>query len=798
VHAHLLPTGKVMFFGYDDDARLWDPATGAFSTLARAGFNVFCSGHSFLPDGRLLLAGGSITKSMGLANAAIYDPVANAFSQLPVMNAGRWYPTNTTLANGDVLVVSGDIDPTHVNTLPQVWPGSGGGWRDLTTAQLALPLYPFMFVAPDGRVFQAGPNQNTRYLDTSGTGGWAAVANSIHGYRDYGSAVLYDQGKVLIVGGDDPPTNSAEVIDLSAATPAWRSVSPMVHRRRQLNTTLLPDGKVLVTGGSSGNGFDNASAPVYPAEMWDPATETWSTMASITRYRGYHSVALLLPDGRVLSAGGDSFMSAEVYSPPYLFNGPRPAIASAPAAINYGQSFLVTTPDAARVASVTLIRLSSVTHSINMDQRITKLPFSTALDVLTVAAPSSGNLAPPGYYMLFILDGAGIPSVARIVRIDAGPISIPAVPSGLAANAVSDTRINLTWTDSSTNEDGFKIERCMGAGCTGFAQVAQVNAGAVSYGNTGLIAATTYRYRVRSFNVSGDSAYSGVAEATTSSTPSLPAPAGLGATAGDGRVTLTWNAVSGATSYNVKSHTASGGPYLTRATGLQTPSYVDTGLTNGQTYFYVVSAQNAVAESANSSEVSARPLATTPAAPSNLVATAVSASRINLTWTDNASNESNYRIERCQGAGCSNFVQIAQVGANVTSRANTGLAAGTTYRYRVRARNSIGNSGYSNVATATTLTLPAAPTALTATPGPVSRAITLTWSDNSSDESGFKIERCTGASCTSFSQIAQVGANITTYRNTGRVTGTTYRYRVRAYSAAGNSAYSGIAVAQAP
>jgi predicted phage tail protein len=180
------------------------------------------------------------------------------------------------------------------------------------------------------------------------------------------------------------------------------------------------------------------------------------------------------------------------------------------------------------------------------------------------------------------------------------------------------------------------------------------------------------------------------------------------------------------------------------------------------------------------------------------VATAVSASRINLTWTDNASNESNYRIERCQGAGCSNFVQIAQVGANVTSRANTGLAAGTTYRYRVRARNSIGNSGYSNVATATTLTLPAAPTALTATPGPVSRAITLTWSDNSSDESGFKIERCTGASCTSFSQIAQVGANITTYRNTGRVTGTTYRYRVRAYSAAGNSAYSGIAVAQAP
>lgn len=318
VHTHLLPTGKVMFYGYSDDARLWDPDTSALSTLARAGFNTFCTGHSFLSDGRLLLTGGHISNNVGLANAAIYDPLTNTFSHLPMMNAGRWYPTNTTLANGDVLVVSGDIDTSHVNTLPQVWRSAGGDWRDLTTAQLALPLYPFMFLAPDGRVFEAGPNQNTRYLDTLGTGSWTAVANSIHGYRDYGSAVLYDQGKVLIVGGDDPPTNSAEVIDLSAATPAWRSVSPMVHRRRQLNATVLPDGKVLVTGGSS-SGFDNAAGAVYPAE--DPATETWSTMAGFTKYRGYHSVALLLPDGRVLSAGGDASMSAEVYSPPYLSKG---------------------------------------------------------------------------------------------------------------------------------------------------------------------------------------------------------------------------------------------------------------------------------------------------------------------------------------------------------------------------------------------------------------------------------------------------------------------------------------------
>src|SRR6267143_1477827 len=135
VHNHMLPTGKVLFWGYTDEAWLWDPATAGLAPAARAGYNTFCTGHSFLPDGRLLVTGGHISNNVGLSNAATYDPASDSWVRLSNMNAGRWYPTNTTLANGDLLVVSGDIDTTQgVNTLPQIWQGATGAWRDLTGA----------------------------------------------------------------------------------------------------------------------------------------------------------------------------------------------------------------------------------------------------------------------------------------------------------------------------------------------------------------------------------------------------------------------------------------------------------------------------------------------------------------------------------------------------------------------------------------------------------------------------------------------------------------------------------------
>jgi hypothetical protein len=150
----------------------------------------------------------------------------------------------------------------------------------------------------------------------------------------------------------------------------------------------------------------------------DPATGKWSTIDSITVYRGYHSTALLLPDGRVLSAGGEQTgASAEIYSPPYLFKGARPSITSAPSSVKYGQVFQVATLDVANIGQVTWIRLSSVTHSFNQNQRLNHLQFAQTTGGLNITAPANANLAPPGHYMLFLVNGNGVPSVARIVQI---------------------------------------------------------------------------------------------------------------------------------------------------------------------------------------------------------------------------------------------------------------------------------------------------------------------------------------------------------------------------------------------
>src|SRR5437764_4335403 len=305
-HAMALPTGKVLYWAsYGDgvNPHFWDPATNAVTNSSLPGYDLFCAGHSFLADGKLFVTGGHIDDYVGYAHATIYDPFANTWTQVPDMNAGRWYPTNTTLANGDVLVVSGTIhgpaSSQVYNDTPQVYQRSTNAWRTLSSAVLHLQLYPFMFLAPNGKVFLAGWNPDTRYLDPAGTGAWSFVANSSQ-WRNYGSAVMYDAGKIMIVGGGGdqaggpPPTNTAEIINLNSATPAWQKVASMAHPRRQLNATVLPDGKVLVTGGSSASStssslaFDNWQAPVYAAEMWDPAANTWSALASAAKYRGYH------------------------------------------------------------------------------------------------------------------------------------------------------------------------------------------------------------------------------------------------------------------------------------------------------------------------------------------------------------------------------------------------------------------------------------------------------------------------------------------------------------------------------
>jgi hypothetical protein len=451
IHTHLLPNGKVLLWSRQQNGGgdalgfsqtyVLDPATNGFTAFPfNSTTNLFCSGHSFLPDGRLLVTGGHHgADGIGEPHTNIFDPATNTWSRGPDMNLGRWYPTTCPLGNGETVVVSGNVGSGGINnnTLPQVFQ-SNGTWRSLTSAQLGLQLYPWMLLAPNGRVFNSGPDAPTRYLATSGAGAWFTGPTSNGGFRDYGSSVMYDDGKVLITGGG-APTNTSEVINVSRETPAWRFVGSMAFARRQMNATLLPDGQVLATGGSSSAGFSDAVGSVLPAEMWNPSTETWTTLASMTERRLYHSTAILLPDGRVMiggggfpaSTGGDSnHTTIEYYSPPYLFKGARPSITSAPAAVGGGQQFFVATPDAAGVSKVTLVRLSSVTHAFNQNQHVNILSFRQTSGGLNVTAPGSGTLCPPGHYMLFLVNGNGVPSVASIVQIT----------SASSQNAIDDSR----------------------------------------------------------------------------------------------------------------------------------------------------------------------------------------------------------------------------------------------------------------------------------------------------------------------------------------------------------------------
>jgi len=423
LHVHLLTDGTVLSWGRIGDPQVWDPATGAFTAVPSPSW-LFCAGHDFLPDGRLLVAGGHIADGHGLPNTNLFDPATHAWQVAPAMAQGRWYPTNTTLPDGEMLTVGGTDENMTIDTIPEVWDGTH--WRQLTTAKLALEWYPRLFVAPDGRIFNAGEEQPSRWLDVSGTGRWTDGPRRNFGpWRGYGSAVMYLPGKILYVGGGDPATNTAEIIDLNQSNPSWVYTGSMAYARRQINATLLPTGDVLVTGGTGAPGFNNAAGAVHAAELWSPTTGTWTTLASNAVIRMYHSTSLLLPDGRVLHTGsGDGAnapreLSYELYSPPYLFRGARPSLTGfTPTVVGYGQTVRVDTPDGASITKVTFIRTGSVTHAMDQAARLVPLAFVAVSGGISVTLPASRTTAPPGPYMLFLVNRNGVPSVGRITRLE--------------------------------------------------------------------------------------------------------------------------------------------------------------------------------------------------------------------------------------------------------------------------------------------------------------------------------------------------------------------------------------------
>jgi subtilisin family serine protease len=381
-----------------------------------------------------------------------------------------------------------------------------------------------------------------------------------------------------------------------------------------------------------------------------------------------------------------------------------------------------------------------------------------------------------------------------------GLIIKPKPPQNLTATAESWDLINLSWTDASINEGGFAIERCTGTDCANFAEIFRTEPNVQTFADTGRSGQTVYRYRVAAFNVSGKSEYSNVATATTPAEPAPTAPSALSATpVTSTQVNLNWTDNSN----------NEDGFKIDRCTGAGCTNFVEiasvgAGVVNfndldglpSSEYRYRVLAFNAGGNSAYSNIVNATTLPPSPPmAPSSLTAVAVSSTQVNLNWTDNSTDEDGFKIERCTGSGCTNFVEFVSVGADVVSFSDLGRSPSTDYRYRVMAVNSGGSSDYSNIADTTTpappATVPDAPGNLTGI-APAFNLVELSWADNSNNESGFRIERCTGvmSTCSNFVQIAQVTFDSTAWSDQGVQGQKTYTYRVRAFNAVGHSSPS--------
>jgi hypothetical protein len=446
-------------------------------------------------------------------------------------------------------------------TIPEVYNAQSNAWSDLSGANRSIPYYPFMYQLPDGRVLQAGASEQataTLALNVA-TQQWTTVDSRV---TDGGSITNYAPGKFMKAGSasDDgfsgQSSNTAFVLDVSQSNPAWQATGSMAYPRSFLNLTNLPDGTVLATGGSTDKSGTIDTNAVKPAEIWDQASGSWRTVAALGDPRLYHSVALLLPDGRVFVSGGGGdpgitdFKSYQIYSPAYLFKGPRPTIASVPGNVQYGATVSVGTPDAANIRRVALIRTGSVTHAFDQNTRAMALNFTPNASGLDVQMPPDGNTAPPGYYMLFIVDANGIPSVAAMLRFPA-PFEdtvAPSAPANLAATGGLSS-VNLTWTASTDNNSvaGYVIYRSTTSGFTPAIgnQVAQIAGTLTSYLDTGL-AAGTYYYRVKAQDAASNlSPPSNEASATVTGDVTPPtAPANLTANASPGKVALAWTAAT--------------------------------------------------------------------------------------------------------------------------------------------------------------------------------------------------------------------------------------------------------------
>jgi hypothetical protein len=499
IRVGLLHTGKVLVVaGSENDpnkhlqksskAAVWNPGMGTILPQDML-WDVFCNGGTFLADGRSIVVGGTVQYDpfYGDPRITVFDPLTEKFNQLHSMAHGRWYATAITLSDGRVLAFSGLNETGQTNSAVEMYTVASG-WSSPYAAPFVPPLYPWLHLLPNGNVFYSGSTTFSNIFNPSNHTWTLNVARTHYGLnRTYGNSVLLPllpttdpatnyAARVMILGGGVPTaTATTEIIDLSKTPPVWAPSGNMPSGARvQGNSVLLPNGKVLALGGSAQN--EDVNSATLGADLFDPANVSWSSAGREAYARLYHSVALLLPDGTVAVAGsnpkrGTYEQHIEIYSPAYLFttdaNGntipaTRPVITAAPASIGYGTgTFQIQTPNASGatlpdVKSVVLVRPGSVTHAFDMEQRVVGLGFTATSGALTVNLPPNPNVAPPGFYLLFLLNNMGVPSIATFVQVSSNPTDVP--PRGTITAPAGDVTIQagqaVKFAGTASDADG--------------------------------------------------------------------------------------------------------------------------------------------------------------------------------------------------------------------------------------------------------------------------------------------------------------------------------------------------------
>lgn len=470
VSAATLPDGRVLTYASNQRttfpsgpeftyAATWNPATGQFVEYNHPSHDMFCGALVMLPDGRVLVNGGRNTT----VRSSIFDWRNNTWTRTPDMNDPRWYNTSVALPSGRVWTVSGSGGSGTAERWDQAsgWSRlTGINWNLVTSEPGYITIWhPFLLLAPDGRLIHFGPTDTMHWVSPDGSGTMSNTGTTVPGshYPKEGSWVMYDEGRILVAGGganttanpsDDTTGTSTTLsytVDVRSGTPVIAANASMRFARQFANVVVLPNGEAMVMGGNTSGLKFNDTGSIFTPEIWNPTTRQWRVAADASVPRNYHSLALLLPDGRVLSGGGGlggnsaDHRDVQLFTPPNLYNSDgslanRPELDVAPPSIGVGTRFIVS--GSPGIQKFAFIKMSAITHSVNTDLRYLSLPFvETSAGNYELTAHSSLNVMTPGYWMLFGLDAAGVHSVARIIQVDA-TASVNVQPPGNQASYV--------------------------------------------------------------------------------------------------------------------------------------------------------------------------------------------------------------------------------------------------------------------------------------------------------------------------------------------------------------------------